>query len=231
MSRTHLFALLLSFVLPLAAQVSTAELGGTVTDSTGAVVPNAKVTLTNAETNVLVREISTGADGGYVITLVPPGSYMLSAEAAGFRKHVQSGVTLQTNQRVKLDLTLQVGQVTETVEVTAEATLLESQSSSLGRVIDRQFLNELGLNGRNFVSLAVLTPGVNGVGFSVGNTIMSGNRPDDRRPGTEIFSNGNREGSNNFLFDGVDNNERLIQLIVIRPSVEAIREFKVQTNM
>jgi len=227
----RLLAICLLLGLPLAAQVSTAELAGSVTDQSGAAVPSAKVTLTNAETNIVVREMSTGADGSYVITLVPPGLYMVSVEAPGFRKLAQSGVTLQTNQRVRLDLSLQVGQVTETVEVTASAPLLESQSSSLGRVIDRQFLNELGLNGRNFVSLAVLTPGVNGVGFSVGNTIMSGNRPDDRRPGTEIFSNGNREGSNNFLFDGVDNNERLIQLIVIRPSVEAIREFKVQTNM
>jgi len=224
-----LFAALL--VPPASAQVSTAELGGSVADASGAVIPNAKVTLTNTETNVMIREIATRPDGGYVITLVPPGSYTISVEAAGFRKLVQSGLTLQTNQRVKLDLAMQVGQVTETVEVTATATLLESQSSALGKVIDRQMLNDMALNTRNFVALAILAPGVNGVGFSTSGTIMSGARPDDRRPGTEIFSNGNREGSNNFLYDGVDNNERLIQLIVIRPSVEAIREFKVQTNM
>jgi hypothetical protein len=217
--------------LPAAAQVATGEIGGTVTDPSGAAVPSAKVTLTNAETNVLMRELSTATDGSYLMTLVPPGTYTVGVEASGFRKHVQSGIVLQTNQRARLDVALQVGQVAETVEVAASAPLLESQSSSLGKVIDRQFLNELGLNGRNFVTLALLAPGVNGVGFSVQGTIMSGNRPDDRRPGTEIFSNGNREGSNNFLFDGVDNNERLIQLIVIRPSVEAIREFKVQTNM
>jgi hypothetical protein len=224
-----LFGVLLC--LPCAAQVATAELGGTVTDASGAVVPSAKVTLTNAETNVLVRELVTASDGGYLITLVPPGTYSVAVEAQGFRKVVQSGVTLQTNQRARLDFTLQVGQVTEVVEVAAAAPLLESQSSSTGSVINQQFVSELPLNGRNFVQLAILTPGVNGTGYSVQGTIMSGNRPDDRRPGTEIFSNGNREGSNNFLYDGVDNNERLIQLIVIRPAVEGIREFKVQTNM
>ena len=81
------------------------------------------------------------------------------------------------------------------------------------------------------MQLAILSPGVNGTSYSTSGTIQSGSRPDDRRPGTEIFSNGNREGSNNFLYDGVDNNERLIQLIVYRPAVEAIREFKVQTNL
>jgi len=213
------------------AQVATAELGGVVTDATGAAVPGAKVTLTNADTNVVVRESTTAGDGSYVMTLLPPGTYSLSVEASGFRKLVQSGVTLQTNQRAKLDLSMQLGQVTETIEVAAAAPLLESQSSSLGSVINRQFVSELPLNGRNFVQLAILTPGVNGTGYSVSGTIQSGARPDDRRPGTEIFSNGNREGSNNFLYDGVDNNERLIQLIVIRPSIESIREFKVQTNM
>ncbi len=212
-------------------QVATAELFGVVTDSSGAVVPNAKVTLTNAETNVLARELNTGNDGSYLMTLVPPGTYNLTVEAQGFRKLVQSGVTLQTNQRARVDVTLQVGQVNETVSVTAAAALLESQSSSTGSVINQQFVSELPLNGRNFVQLAILTPGVNGTGYSVAGTIQSGTRPDDRRPGTEIFSNGNREGSNNFLYDGVDNNERLIQLIVIRPAIEGIREFKVQTNL
>jgi hypothetical protein len=87
------------------------------------------------------------------------------------------------------------------------------------------------LNGRNFIQLATLSPGVNGVGFSATGTIMSGTRPDDRRPGTEIFSNGNREGSNNFLYDGIDDNERLTLSIVLRPAVEAVREFKIQTNL
>ncbi len=212
-------------------QVATAELSGQVMDASGAAVPNAKVSATNTETGVAAREVTTDAEGLYILTLLPPGNYNLAAEAAGFRRTVQSNITLQVNQRARVDFALQVGQVNETVEVSAAPALLESQSSSVGSVINQNFVSELPLNGRNFVQLAILTPGVNGAGFSVQGTIQSGNRPDDRRPGTEIFSNGNREGSNNFLYDGVDNNERLIQLIVIRPAIEAIREFKVQTNL
>ncbi len=226
--------LLLVVLLSVSAafgQVATAELSGQVTDASGAVVPGAKVRATNTETVVVAREVTSDSSGLYIITLLPPGSYNLAVEAAGFRRIVQSNVTLQVSQRVRIDFSLQVGQVTETVEVSAAPALLESQSSSVGSVINQSFVSELPLNGRNFVQLAILTPGVNGAGYSVQGTIQSGNRPDDRRPGTEIFSNGNREGSNNFLYDGVDNNERLIQLIVIRPAIEAIREFKVQTNL
>ncbi len=228
-----LLAVVVSFLLSSSAhgQVATAELSGAVQDASGAGVPRARVTATNAETNVTVRQTETGAGGDYLMTFLPPGSYTLSVEAPGFRKFTQSGVKLEVNQRARLDFTLQVGQVTEIVEVVAAAPLLESQSSSLGSVISQRLVSELPLNGRNFVQLAILSPGVNGTGYSTAGTIQSGARPDDRRPGTEIFSNGNREGSNNFLYDGVDNNERLIQLIVYRPAVEAIREFKVQTNL
>jgi hypothetical protein len=234
MSLAIRFAAVLTILLaalPVSAQVATAELAGVVADQSGAGIPQARVTVTNSATGIVAREVNTLADGSYVITLLQPGVYSVGVEAQGFRKLMQSGLELQTNQRAKVDLTMQVGQVSDTVEVTAAATQLESQSSSLGAVISQQYVSELPLNGRNFVQLAILSPGVNGTGFSVSGTIQSGTRPDDRRPGTEIFSNGNREGSNNFLFDGTDNNERLIQLIVLRPSIESIREFKVQTNM
>src|SRR6476660_2670131 len=131
----------------------------------------------------------------------------------------------------QIDLTLQVGQVSESLEITAQAPLLQSESSSLGTVVSEKLVNQLPLNGRNFIQLAVLSPGVTGVGYAASGTIMSGTRPDDRRPGTEILSNVNREGSNNFLFDGIDDNERLTLSIVLRPAVEAVREFKIQTNL
>lgn len=223
--------LLFGSILPLEAQVATAELSGNITDASQAAVPNAKISVTNADTGVLVREVQSETSGLFIVTFLPPGRYNVTVEAAGFRKAVQQNVQLETNQRARLDIALQVGQVTETVEVAATAPLLESSSSSLGSVIGQKFVNELPLNGRNFVQLAILSPGVNGAGFSTGGTIMSGTRPDDRRPGTEIFSNGNRENSNNFLYDGIDNNDRLTLSIVLRPGVDAIREFKVQTNM
>jgi len=216
--------------LPGFGQVASAELSGTVLDSSGAAVASAKVTATNVATN-LARDAASDTTGKYIITLLPPGDYTLSVEAAGFRKLVQSGITLQINQQAQVDLTLQLGQVSETVEVTGQAPLLESESSSLGTVVNQQLVNQLPLNGRNFIQLATLSPGVNGVGFSASGTIMSGTRPDDRRPATEIFSNGNREGSNNFLYDGIDDNERLTLSIVLRPAVEAVREFKIQTNL
>ncbi len=223
----------LSLLLPClaSAQVATAELSGSVLDASGAAVPKARVTATNADTGIVVRQTETGAAGEYIMTFLPPGNYTLTVEAPGFRKLTRAGIQLEVNRRARLDVALEIGQVTESVQVAAAAPLLESQSSALGSVIGQQLVSELPLNGRNFVQLATLSPGVNGTGYSTPGTIQSGARPDDRRPGTEIFSNGNREGSNNFLYDGVDNNERLIQLIVYRPAVEAVREFKVQTSL
>src|SRR4051794_16400661 len=115
-------------------QVSTAELSGTVTDSTGAVVPNAKVTAANVATNI-ERSTVTGSSGNYIVPLLPPGDYLVTVEASGFRKLVQRGISLQINQQAQVDLTLQVGQVSESVEVTAQAPLLQSESSSLGTVV------------------------------------------------------------------------------------------------
>lgn len=231
-ARKSLAAILmfLFFTLPAAAQTATAELSGTVTDPTGAIVPSAKVTIANAQTG-LTREAATSQNGTYLFTILQPGTYNLSVEAQGFRKTVQNNIELQVNQRAEVNLQLQVGQVSDTLEVTGTAPLLEAESSTLGTVVNTQLTGELPLNGRNFVQLATLSPGVNGTGYSVGGTIMSGTRPDDRRPGTEIFSNGNREGSNDFLYDGIDDNDRLTLSIVLRPGVEAIKEFKVQTNL
>ena len=216
--------------LPVLAQTATAELSGNVTDSTGAAVANAKITATNPATG-FSREVSTNQSGAYVFTILQPGVYNLAAEAPGFRKTLQNNVELQVNQRAEINIQMQLGQLTETVEVTGAAPLLEAESSTLGTVVNSQLTAELPLNGRNFVQLATLSPGVNGTGYSVSGTIMSGTRPDDRRPGTEIFSNGNREGSNDFLFDGLDDNDRLTLSIVYRPGVDAIKEFKVQTNL
>jgi len=223
-------ALAFLFSIQGALAQSTAEIVGTVTDPSGAGVARSKVTAVNVETGAS-RETLTETTGDYTLTLLQPGTYNLSVEASGFRKVAQSGVILQVDQHARINFTLQVGQVNETVDVVASAPLLDSQSSSIGRVIPGEFVNELPLNGRNFVSLAISTPGVNGTGFSTSGTIMSGTRPDDRRPGSELFSNGNREGANNFLYDGIDNNERLTISIVLRPAVEAVREFQVQTNL
>jgi hypothetical protein len=212
------------------AQVASAELTGNVLDSSGAAIPGATVTATNVDTGI-AHTTASEKGGDYVLTSLPPGNYTLTVEAPGFSKLEQSGIDLQINQQARLELTLKVGQAAETVSVTGHPPLLEAESSSVGTVINQQLVNELPLNGRNFVQLATLSPGVNGVGESTTGTIMGGGRPDDRRAGSEIFSNGNREGDNNFLFDGVDNNERLTLSITLRPAVDAVREFKIQTNL
>ena len=222
--------LVLAITVVAWGQATTGQFSGTITDASGGSIPNASVTVTNTGTGA-ARTATTDQTGAYLVAQLPPGSYDIAASAAGFKKVVQSAVELQVNQAATLNFTLQPGQVTETIEVTGAAPQLEAQSSSLGTVVNTQLTAELPLNGRNFVQLATLSPGVNGTGYSVSGTIMSGTRPDDRRPGTEIFSNGNREGSNDFLYDGIDDNDRLTLSIVLRPAVEAIREFKVQTNL
>jgi Carboxypeptidase regulatory-like domain len=212
------------------AQVTTADLVGTVRDSSGAVIAGAKVVLANDATGVN-RTVTSDQSGNYSFIGLQPGRYTLNVEQQGFRKLAQSGIELQVNQRAQVDVALQVGAVGETVEITGSAPLLESQSSVLGSVIQERQVQDLPLNGRNFVQLAVLSPGVSGAGQGMRGTIMSGTRPDDLRPGTELFVNGNRESSNNYLYDGVDNNDRLTLAIIVRPAVEAIKEFKIQTNL
>jgi hypothetical protein len=224
-------AMLLLVVPSLAfGQGATAALNGTIVDQSGAAVPNAKVILTRVGTGVSLDTVSDSA-GRYAFPIVQPAAYSLSAEAQGFKKTVLNGIELQVDQVGDVTVTLSIGTLSENVEVTAAPPQLETETSSLGTVVSTQLVQDLPLNGRNFVQLATLAPGVNGTGFSVSGTIMSGSRPDDRRPGTELFSNGNREGSNDFLYDGTDDNDRLTLSITLRPPVEAIREFKIQTNM
>ncbi|MFN7826453.1 MAG: carboxypeptidase regulatory-like domain-containing protein [Acidobacteriota bacterium] len=225
-----LVMMMLCLAIPSHSQVTTADLVGTVRDNSGAVVRNVKVTLTNVATNV-ARNVVTDESGNYVFIGLQPGAYRLTAEADGFRRVERSGVELQVNQRAQVDIELLVGAVGETVQITGSAPLLESQSSVLGSVIQEQQVQDLPLNGRNFIQLAVLSPGVSGAGQGMRGTIMSGSRPDDLRPGTELFVNGNRESSNNYLYDGIDNNDRLTLAIIVRPAVEAIKEFKIQTNL
>jgi hypothetical protein len=215
---------------PAHAQVTTADLVGTIKDTSGGIMPGVIVVLTNEATGV-TRSMTTGEGGTYIFTSLQPGRYRLSAEISGFRKVERTGVELQVNQRAQIDLEMAVGLVSETVLIVGDAPLLETQSSVLGTVIEEKQVQELPLNGRNFVQLATLTTGVSGAGSGMRGTIMSGTRPDDLRPGTELFVNGNRENSNNYLYDGIDNNTRLTLVTVMRPNVEAIKEFKVQTNL
>lgn len=223
-------AVILALSAGIAFPQTTASLGGAVTDATGAAIPAAQISLLNRDTGAR-REAQSSEEGLYQFPLVPPGSYSVVVQREGFKRISRDQLRLEVNQAARIDFTLEIGAVSETVEVTGAPPLLEASTSSVGHVVDAKALADLPLNGRNFAQLAILGPGVTGVGFSASGTIGSGTRPDDMRPGTELFSNGNREQSNNFLLDGVDNNFRRNGLITLRPSVEAVREFKIQTNL
>lgn len=230
MLRTAYALLLLVLASLLSFSQTGSQITGTITDKSGASVAGVKVVATNLETGV-ARESMSGDGGAYTIPALAPGRYALSATKDGFKTIKQENLTLEVNAVLRLDVQLELGAVSESVTVSSAPPLIESENSSLGQVVETKQIVELPLNGRNFVQLATLGPGVTGVGFGASGTIMSGSRPDDVRPGSELFSNGNREGSNNFLLDGIDNNERLTLAITLRPSVEAVREFKIQTSL
>src|SRR5260370_39287923 len=223
-----IFAAALACGCLLLAQPS-AGLKGVVTDSSGALVPNAVIVVTNLNTGAQ-RQTLTSESGVYEIPLLQPGRYTVASRKEGFKQALREGVELELNQIAQIDFTLMAGDVNETVQVVATAAILESNTSSVGQVIETRAVSDLPLNGRNFAQLAILGPGVTGVGYSTSGTIGSGTRPDDMRPGPELFSNGNREQSTNFMLDGVDKNFRRNGLITLRPSEGPVLEFKIQVN-
>lgn len=208
----------------LAAAVAfaqTAEITGRVSDPGGGVVPNCSVKLTNVETGI-ARETNTNETGYYVIPSVQPGRYEIALQAQGFKPVRQTGIVLAVQQAARLDFTLQIGSLQETVEVSAAAPLLESSNAALGHVIENKRIVDLPLNGRQFLEYALLGSGV-----------VRG-RPGDVRAaqqGISIHANGLYAKNNNFLLDGADNNESFQNQFVTEPSVDAIEEFKVQTTL
>ncbi len=208
----------------LFAQIDTGSIQGTVLDQTGAVIPNAKVSLTNEGTNLTISTTS-GPDGRYIFTPVKIGTYTVSAQATGFAKATHSHLTVNIDQHLVADLTLQPGEVTTTVEVTEAPPLLQTQTAAVGQVVGSRAVNDLPLNGRNFTFLAQIVAGVN--------TPQADTRGN---AATGAFSaNGLRPAQNNYLLDGIDNNEDTVDFLngtnfVVLPPVDAIQEFKVQTS-
>ena len=208
------------------SQVTTADVVGTVTDVSGAVMANAKATITNTGTGQ-VRTTQTNASGDYAFTLLEPGSYSLKIEAPSFQTFSVQALTLGGGDRARQNASMQPGQSTTIVEVTATSPLLQSDSSVLQDVINVQAVQDLPLNGRNFVQLAQLTVGAN---EGPAHGLTSGQRPDDRRQSSAISVNGQSDVINDEMVDGLDNNERVIGTLGVRPSIEAIDELRVQTN-
>jgi hypothetical protein len=213
-------ALLLA-AAPLMAQFDTAEVLGTVRDNSGAVVSRASIALVNQGTGIQAKTL-TGDDGNFTFSNVRIGTYTISAEASGFSKAVAKDVTVNVNARQRVDLVLQLGAVTESVEVTAAAAVLETDTSSRSQLINTQGVVELPVNGRAYSDLALLTTGVL-------KSPSSGSREGS------FIVNGLRSTYNNYLLDGVDNNaygtsNQGFANQVAQPSPDAIAEFKVITN-
>ncbi len=213
------------------AQVESGKIVGTIKDASGALVSGASVTVTETETNA-VRKTVTDSQGEFVATELKPGIYAVMAEREGFKTAVQTDFKLDVNQVVRVDLTLVVGSHNEQVMVTAAEPQVESETSSIGQVIEESRVHQLPINGRNFMQLAYLSPGVNKGPASTGSTgnVQQGEIPEDERGNGSIQVNGLWATNNNYLLNGFDNNEQQIGFELIEPPIDAILEFKVQTN-
>ena len=221
MSQSRRVLLSLALLIPSAAYTQSVRgtILGTVTDATGAVVRDAKVTAVQTSTGLIRSEVSN-AEGEYSIPQLPVGPYTVTVEQPGFKKTERTGIELRVDDKLRIDLQLALGQVSETVAVEATAPVVNTDSATVGNVVDNKKVTELPLNGRNFLQLNLLVPGANqGVKGSQNQT-----------QGGSISVNGAREQSNNFLLDGMDNNDLAINQYAVAISTEAIQEFKVQAS-
>ena len=203
-------------------QAVTGSIVGNVTDPGGAAVAGAKITITETSTGI-ARAAVTNSDGGYVVPYLAPGTYKVEVEKTGFKKFLGSRVELSTGQSLRVNAALEVGQITETAEVTSAAALLQTESADVSQAFEQKRIAELPINGRNFQSLITLVPGVVPSNSSVG--IF------DNPQGTQFIQvNGQNNSANNYQIDGVDNNEPLLGLVVQIPPAEAIQQFSVSTS-
>jgi len=222
-----LLAFLVLFASAASAQLTTADILGTVTDATGAVVPNATVVLTNIGTNDK-RTSQTNGSGDYSFNILPVGHYSISVKASGFQAAITKDLSVEAGDRARNDVHLTLGSESTVVEVTASTPLLQADNATVSSTVTAKAVQDLPLNGRNFVQLVAVVPGAN---QGSGNSLSSGGRPDDRRTNAAGLSvNGQDESLNNWVVDGVDDNERVIGSIGVKPNVEGIQEITVQTN-
>lgn len=213
-------------LLPVAAQVDRGGIVGTVVDASGARIPGARVTVTNLATNISIPAVSDGS-GDFSVNSLVIGVYRLKVERQGFATSVEPGLRVSVGQVAKIDVILQPGAESQTVQVSAAGTELQTQSSSLGTIETEQRISELPLNGRNFIALAYLGPGAN-TGQAGSNA--SGGVFENERSNEAISVNGLRVSNNNFLLNGVDNNEFGLGGVIILPPPDAIQEFKIESN-
>src|SRR5882724_676451 len=208
------------------AQGPSGEITGAVTDPTGAVVAGATIAVTNPATNTQ-RVVKTNSDGIYDLPALPPGNYSLKVEMQGFGSQLRNDIELQVAQVARIDIALKVGNVSEVVEVTGGAPVLETDSTSVGTVIENKRILELPLNGRNYLQLAGLTPGVttNSAASAVGTSRQGGTRA-----ATTVSVGGQRIFFNHYTLDGIENTDPSFNSYLFLPSLDALQEFKVESG-
>ena len=203
------------------------EITGEVRDPSGAVAPNASVTVTNAATNIS-RSTVTNSSGVYSFPDLVPGAYQVKVMATGFDTVVKTGIELQVQQTARIDFNLKVGQSTQTVEVSGLAALLTTETATIGTVIEEKRITDLPLNGRNFFSLVALSPNVT-YGFTP--AAQAAGREGGTRSALTMSLAGGRATWSNYTLDGITNTDVNFNLYIMLPSVDALQEFKVQTGI
>lgn len=218
---------LAALILPglLLAQEFRATISGHVFDASRAAVPNAKVQAVNVATNETTTA-TTDTSGAYTIPILRPGNYTVTATASGFKQYVRENIVLEVAKVAGIDITLEIGAVTERVEVTAQAALLETQSASRGGVVNETQVAEMPLNARNPIMLAAMMSGVNFNGAAIWQ------RPFDNGAMAQWSMNGSRDSSSEYFMDGATNNGQMGgNNIAYMPIVDAVQEFNVMSNM
>ena len=221
-----LTSLIFVLSLPSLAQVDRGSIVGVVSDPLGARVSDAQVIITNLSTNQTVT-VTTDESGQYTANLLRIGAYSVTVVKQGFQKAVEATVEIGVNQAARVNITLKIGSQTETVQVNAAPPFLETEASSLGTIETAKRISELPLNGRNFIQLAYLGPGANG-GMTGSN--VSGQVFENERANEAVSVNGLRVSNNNFLLNGVDNNEFGLGGVIVLPAPDAIQEFRTEEN-
>jgi len=214
-------ALLLLSALALVAQ-GKGSFSGSILDPSGAAISNARITVRETGTNAS-RQAQSGSDGDYLVSPLPPGDYRLEIEAPGFQRFVQSGLRLQVDERLRVNATLKLGAVSESVEVTEQASAVNTQDAVLRNVVDAKRMVDLPLNGRNALQLAVLTPGVLPIRGDVGTSFQ----PADQ---VSVAVSGSRSNGINYVMDGGDNMDTYRAVANSFPNPDLLQEFSVQTN-
>ena len=214
---------LLSSVISL-AQGPTGSIDGIVADPNGAVLPGATVTLVNVETGVS-RTVKTDQSGLYTFPALPPAVYNITIARTGFKTELKSNITLQVQQAARIDFSLSIGQISQTISVAADTALLSPEDSTIGQVVENKRIVELPLNGRSYLQLAALSAGATNTSSPSSGSSMQGGA----RGATSLTINGQRNDFNHYTLDGIENTNPNFNSYILQPSLDALQEFKIQS--